>query len=415
MPAPATPTPVPAPATTAHPKPATKSPAKASPAPSSKTPATTTSIGPGDHVQKSIRAGNTVIRGVNLGGWLVAERWMTEGQPCWKNVSDDISYLGEYFTMKSLTHTPGDDQFKQHRDTWITEQDIQAIASIGLNLVRVPVGFWIMGDQSPDQSPDAPWRTFAPGSIDYLDRLINDWAVKYNLAVMLSLHGHIWSQNGYDHSAPLIAREQHWTDDDKYDDNKEYSIQWAAFMAERYRTSVAFLGLNLMNEPLTPAKEDLILDYFQEAYGRIRSTNDNDCILVVSPQVGAQSPGNMQDFMLAPNYTNVWHEWHPYFIWGHENSNAKQIIDAANGSWHGNPLFFGEWCLNASSSAVFTKDTMQQYVDAQLSSFKTAQKGYTFWSWRHSDYAHGKRTGWSLMDILNEKDPNYQVKFDFSQ
>ncbi|KAJ0391028.1 hypothetical protein P43SY_011020 [Pythium insidiosum] len=32
--------------------------------------------------------------------------------------------------------------------------------------------------------------------------MINEWAVKHNLAVLLSLHAHQGSQNGFDHSAP---------------------------------------------------------------------------------------------------------------------------------------------------------------------------------------------------------------------
>lgn len=28
------------------------------------------------------------------------------------------------------------------RDSWITEQDLQEIASCGLNLVRIPIGYW---------------------------------------------------------------------------------------------------------------------------------------------------------------------------------------------------------------------------------------------------------------------------------
>lgn len=35
------------------------------------------------HVQQSIRAGTTPCRGVNLGGWLVAEHWMTSSSVIW--------------------------------------------------------------------------------------------------------------------------------------------------------------------------------------------------------------------------------------------------------------------------------------------------------------------------------------------
>ena len=33
---------------------------------------------------------------------------------------------------------------KAHRDTWVTEADISFIASLGMNCVRLPVGYWVV-------------------------------------------------------------------------------------------------------------------------------------------------------------------------------------------------------------------------------------------------------------------------------
>ena len=33
---------------------------------------------------------------------------------------------------------------KAHRDTWVTEADFAFLASIGVNCVRLPVGYWVL-------------------------------------------------------------------------------------------------------------------------------------------------------------------------------------------------------------------------------------------------------------------------------
>jgi glucan 1,3-beta-glucosidase len=49
----------------------------------------------------------------------------------------------------------------------------------------VPIGFWLPGY---DPTGGSDWAVFTPGAINYLDKLIKNWAVKYNVAVMISIH-----------------------------------------------------------------------------------------------------------------------------------------------------------------------------------------------------------------------------------
>jgi glucan 1,3-beta-glucosidase len=100
------------------------------------------------HIQSAIRNGLVATRGVNLGGWLVAEYWLSHSSDIWTGVDPDIAHMGEYHLMKALRskNKNVDKVFKVHRDSWITEADIDEIARYGLNTVRVPVGWWIMED-----------------------------------------------------------------------------------------------------------------------------------------------------------------------------------------------------------------------------------------------------------------------------
>lgn len=104
----------------------------------------------------------------------------------------------------------GDIRFEQHRSTWITEKDIIEIAAAGLNSVRVPIGYWIVGFDNHDPSGKAEWKVLAPGALKYLDLLVKNWANTHNLAVFISLHAAKGSQNGFDHSAPPDPGHSYW-------------------------------------------------------------------------------------------------------------------------------------------------------------------------------------------------------------
>jgi len=48
-----------------------------------------------------------------------------------------------------------------HRDTWVTEADIAFLASIGMNCVRLPVGYWVLA-QTQVRSEVLPGQRMCP-------------------------------------------------------------------------------------------------------------------------------------------------------------------------------------------------------------------------------------------------------------
>uniref|UniRef100_K3W954 glucan 1,3-beta-glucosidase n=1 Tax=Globisporangium ultimum (strain ATCC 200006 / CBS 805.95 / DAOM BR144) TaxID=431595 RepID=K3W954_GLOUD len=365
-----------------------------------------------EHVQYRLRRGEIPSRGVNLGSWLVAEHWMSYESPLWDGVPKDIALRGEYATMQFLGDTRGYAAFEKHRAMWITEADIKVIADAKLNLVRVPVGFWITNDYRPPSTDNIPpsrpqEQVYARGAMKYLDRLITKWSVKYNVAVMLSLHAHKGSQNGFDHSSLKDFGSAIWSNSQANVDN---SVKFATFLANRYKNSPAFLGMNLMNEPHYPTNPETVKSYYTRTYNKIRATG-NDCVLAVSPMLTEQGAGHMIDFMRWPAYYNVWHEFHKYYIWGLEGASENNIMDAVRSyrydtidAWQGNWLLVGEWCMDSTASAPFeSQESFRAFGKAQLEGYNRAHSGWTFWSWRHSDELT-KRSGWSMRQLLKDGD-----------
>ncbi|VUW80743.1 Uncharacterised protein [Bifidobacterium breve] len=99
------------------------------------------------------------INGVNLGNWLVLEKWMKPGIFAASGEADEI------WLHRSTESAELEALLTRHRDTYITEADFRNIAAHGCNLVRIPVPYFIFGDVSGH-----------PGCIEYLDRTF-DWAV----------------------------------------------------------------------------------------------------------------------------------------------------------------------------------------------------------------------------------------------
>ena len=71
------------------------------------------------------------LPGLNLGGWLVLEKWMTP------SVFAGTEATNEYELWQT---TAGPHHITYHRDTFITEADIRWIAATGVQLLRVPIG-----------------------------------------------------------------------------------------------------------------------------------------------------------------------------------------------------------------------------------------------------------------------------------
>src|SRR5882757_6862507 len=131
------------------------------------------------------------LRGVNLGAWLVLEKWMVP------DVYRNTEAPDEYTLCLEL----GDKakaRLNQHRETFITAEDFRWIKNCGLNAVRLPVGYWALEGMKP--------------YVEYA-RFI-DFALEQcrqnGLKLLLDLHGAPGSQNGWDHSGRSGAIN--WTD-----------------------------------------------------------------------------------------------------------------------------------------------------------------------------------------------------------
>ncbi|PPQ78311.1 hypothetical protein CVT25_011682 [Psilocybe cyanescens] len=137
--------------------------------------------------------GKDRIFGVNLGGWLVLEPFISPA------VFQRYPGAVDEWTLSTLmaadTANGGLNQLEEHYKTFITEQDIAQIAGAGLNWIRLPIPFWAI-----DTWGDEPF--LAKTSWKYIVQALQ-WCKKYGLRVKLDLHTVPGSHNAYNHSGKM--------------------------------------------------------------------------------------------------------------------------------------------------------------------------------------------------------------------
>lgn len=196
------------------------------------------------------------LRGINLGGWLVVEKWMTP------SLFEGLSAEDE-FTLS--THKEGRKRIRRHRKTFITEGDIKRIAQLGFELVRIPVGFWLFTKSEP----------YISGTKE-LDNCLR-WCQKYGLKFIIDLHGAVKSQNGNDHSGKI--GEAGFSIDENARDE---TIEILKKIAEKYGHAPGLWGIQLLNEPHIDGRYRILKKWYRQAYAAIDDLLAEDCKIIFS-------------------------------------------------------------------------------------------------------------------------------------
>lgn len=118
------------------------------------------------------------VRGVNIGGWLVLEPWITPS--IFSQWADNRAVVDEYTYSRTLGKDAARATLANHWKTFITQDDFNQIAKAGLNHVRIPIGYWAISPVAGDP--------YVQGQLDFLDLAIK-WARSAGLKVMIDLHG----------------------------------------------------------------------------------------------------------------------------------------------------------------------------------------------------------------------------------
>lgn len=231
------------------------------------------------------------VWGVNLGGWLVAEPWITPS--LFESAGD--SAVDEW-TLGQALGGNGQSVMEAHWGSWITQGDIANIAAAGFNHLRIPIGYWSI-------IPIAG-EPYVYGALAYLDEAVG-WARGAGLKVEVDIHGLPGSQNGFDNSGHRGAVL--WGTDDTVNE----SLDVVQFLAERYVSDTDVVTIiNLVNEPLVgDVPIGTLEQYYNDGFGRIRAVTDNIAVNINDGFQGIsfwQSWGtSFDEIMLSVHYYQI--------------------------------------------------------------------------------------------------------------
>ena len=326
------------------------------------------------------------LRGVNLGGWLVLEKWMTPSLFEGLAATDETTWCAELGPEAPA-------RLRAHWDRFIKREDFAWLADVGINAVRIPLGHWIFGPPYPyhPKYGDSP-HPFVEGGIDVLDRAL-DWAGEFGLRVVLDLHAAPGCQNGFDNGGMQNVCD--WHTREEY---LAHSVDVLGRLAARYRARSSLHAIEVLNEPRWDVPTDLLKSYTLRAYRAIRAHCRPDQVAVVFHD-GFRSHREYLGFLRPPEFQGVIFDVHRYQCF--ERTDIDMDIDAhlhkAGVLWLSEaddiqrelelPTIVGEWSLGLDPTTVRHMDAFQEraayrrYGAAQLLAFEH-YLGWFFWSYR---------------------------------
>lgn len=133
---------------------------------------------------------------------------------------------------------------ERHWDTFIQSSDFEYLAGIGINTVRLPIGYWNLG---PEYLQGTDFEPVADVYADCWPRVLRaiNQAGDHGLGVLVDLHGAVGSQNGQPHSG--ISDGQ--TNLFNVTSNMDKTVSVLTFLAEQLSVVNNVVGIQLLNEP----------------------------------------------------------------------------------------------------------------------------------------------------------------------
>lgn len=312
------------------------------------------------------------LYGVNLGGWLVLERWMTPG------LFKGTDAIDEYTFMQT---SGAREKLRQHQRNFIREEDFKWMQRNGINAVRIPVGYWIFEGDKPFVS--------CIGRLDWAVRM----AEKYEIKILISLHGAPGSQNGRDHSGQ--AGQALWYKQAEY---RNKSVDVLVKLAVRYKNDSAVWGVQLLNEPLPKLANKQLRHYYRKAYREIVKNGRPGLAVIYSDAFTPRLlSGALWQYEGFPVYMD--HHWYHFFIPRWLQPKLPFRLYYLYLSWkksmlrrlsRGQPVIIGEWngIIGGEKLNRYEKSQHNQIVGEHLKKQFDAYcvtAGWFYWSYKTED------------------------------
>lgn len=275
----------------------------------------------------------TLLRGLNLGGWLVPEGYILHvpgyGSP---------SSLDAQFRV--LAGDAATDEFwERYRDAYVREEDVEGIAVLGFNSIRVPFHFRDVYDPVSGVFDEAGFLR--------LHRLV-DWCRRHGLAVILDLHCAPGGQNPNNISdSDGVARL--WLDPA----HQELTVRVWKEVARRFAADAAIAGFDLLNEPVLPqgVSGSVLGTLYRRIVTAIREVDEVHAVFLEGNWYGTDFSG-----LTPPFDENLVYSFHKYWD-APTRASLNRFLELRRQT--GRPLWVGEFGENSNPWASEVIDHLE--------------------------------------------------------
>ncbi|OEU19488.1 exo-1,3-beta-glucanase [Fragilariopsis cylindrus CCMP1102] len=310
------------------------------------------------------------IRGVNIGGWLMAERFITpylfaintchlEGSLCWypgqigapnstdtdnndlfcdttskysignhKGVGIDkhgMDYPVDEYTLGQVLRShsihgiqTATKYMERHWDTFLTYDDLQTLQKNGVTHLRIPMGYWIRlteednNDSNLKIEDDEP---FIPGGWKYFVRACK-WARELNLIVWADLHGAPGSENGFDNSGHYLGKSScsGWSSSSTNVQRTLDIITDLALAIKKDKINDVVTGFGILNEPFSDCNETVLKQYYNDALTNIRSILGSNTSIFIGDTFRPDRFNDGSYWIDNEKHHNTYLDSHPYHV-----------------------------------------------------------------------------------------------------
>lgn len=321
------------------------------------------------------------LRGINLGGWLVVERWMTP--ELFRGVKGD----SEIDLVRELGYEQARRRLEQHREGFVKEDDFAWMAKQGFECVRIPVGYWLF--ESTDEFIDGE---------RYLQRAFL-WAKQYRIKVILDFHALQGSQNGKRHSGQSgRIRFYQLT-------NMRRGLRTLEHMASRYGGEASLIGIEVMNEPEWPRLKWRLAYYYKRAYEVVERHTAQEVRVIFSDGFRPVGAAKLMRFLKLTRRGVL--DVHLYQVFSTEDeqkTTAADYLNTVRYDWdmllekigQDVTVMVGEWSV-ATARNVDQTQFQNEYFGLQSEVFSASTWVHCYWSYRTSG-----RGAWNYRSLHEE-------------
>ena len=318
---------------------------------------------------------NVTLQGVNLGGFLLNEKWLTGlGAGDQPPIEDDWS-LREVLQSRFETAAP---LLKIYQDAFFKADDCDILMRMGLNVIRLPIFYRNL------QDADGNWITDSQGKIDFetIDRIVNSCA-NNGIYTLLDLHGAPGSQSNTDHTGRANFNKL-FEDSPAGEAFRDQTVRIGEEIAIHYQNHLAIAGYDLLNEPTGAPNPETLWHLYNRLYQAIRSRDPYHIIVMEG----------IWDWDTLPipaeqGWENVIYQFH-FYNWDHDNDLQahKNFVDAkiAQGTLKQEqyqvPVMIGEF------NGFTLPETWEYYLE------KFNEKNWSWMLWNYK--AHDPNSNWGL-------------------